>query len=140
MRVSARCDYACKALLELALNWPGKEPLHIHVISKRQDIPMKYLVQILIQLKRQGLVSSIRGKAGGYILAKPPRDITLGRVMRQIGGPLLPVSGSASKNGSVFAAVWDEVEDAMAKILDKITFADISKKVKKQDKALSYHI
>ena len=52
MRVSAKCDYACKALLELALHWPNKEPVQIHEISEKQDIPIKYLVQILIQLKR----------------------------------------------------------------------------------------
>ncbi len=140
MRISARCDYACKALLELALNWPSKEPIHVRVISIKQDIPMKYLVQILIQLKRYGLADSIRGKAGGYILARPPRSISLGEVMRQIGGPLLPVSGSTAKNGSVFAAVWDEVEGAMAEILDKITFEDIAKKVVTLDKAVTYQI
>lgn len=134
MRVSARCDYACKALLELALHWPRKEPLQIHTISTRRRIPMKYLVQILIQLKRIGLVASIRGKVGGYNLKIAPARITLGEVMRCIGGPLLPVATSTKKNESVFTTIWNEVEDAIAKVLDGITFEDIC------NKAIVYHI
>jgi Rrf2 family protein len=140
MRISARCDYACKALLELALHWPSKAPIQVHAISEKQDIPMKYLVQILLQLKRMGLVESIRGKQGGYILAKTPNRISLGEVMREIGGPLLPVVNSAAKVGSVFATIWNEVEEAMAKVLDKITFEDISNKAKGIHGAIIYQI
>lgn len=140
MRVSARCDYACKALLELALHWPYKEPIQIHTISEKQDIPMRYLVQILIQLKQLGLVNSIRGKEGGYVLAKSPTKISLGRLMRQIQGPLLPVANSSKENGSVFATIWGEVEAAMAKVLDKVTFEDVCKKARRLDKAISYQI
>ncbi len=92
MRISARCDYACRALLELALHWPNIEPVQTYTISEKQDIPMKYLVQILIQLKRMGLVESARGKHGGYSLAKPPNKISLGEVIREVGGPLLPMA------------------------------------------------
>lgn len=140
MRISARCDYACRALLELALHWPSKETLHIHTISERQNIPMRYLVQILIQLKRMGLVTSIRGKEGGYNLAEPPDKIRLGQVMRQIGGPLLPLAGSAARKGSVFATIWDEVEGAMSKILDRITFEDIAERAKGKEGAIVYQI
>lgn len=140
MRVSARCDYACKALLELTLHWPSKRPLQIHMISEKQGIPLRYLVQILIQLKRLGLVVSTRGKEGGYILAKPPDSISLGQVMRQMGGPLLPIVNSALKRESVFAAIWSEVERAMADVLDKITFEDILNKAKSKDKAIIYQI
>ena len=112
MRVSAKCDYACKALLELALHWPNKEPVQIHEISEKQDIPIKYLVQILIQLKRIGFVDSIRGKEGGYNLAIAPDRITLGKVMREIGGPLLPMAnhvgahdnGTKSNHGGSFVS------------------------------------
>lgn len=140
MRISARCDYACRALLELALHWPSKKPLQIHTISVRQNIPMKYLVQILIQLKRTGLVASIRGKAGGYNLKIPPAKIALGKAMRRIGGPLLPVANSTTKNESVFATIWDEAEDAIAKVLDKVTFEDICNKVRETDRTIVYHI
>lgn len=140
MRISARCDYACKALLELALHWPSKEPMQIHTISEKQDIPMRYLVHILIQLKRIGLVVSMRGKQGGYNLAKPPHKISLGEVMRNIGGPLLPMANSARKKESVFATIWNEVEGAMAKVLDRITFEDISSKAKGMGGAIIYQI
>ncbi len=140
MRISARCDYACKALLELALHWPNKGSLTIHTISEKQSIPIKYLVHILIQLKRMGLVESLRGKQGGYKLLKPPNKISLGEVIREVGGPLLPVANSATKEESVFSTIWREVEGGMAKVLDKITFEDISNKEKGMKGAIVYQI
>ena len=140
MRISARCDYACKALLELALHWPNKGPLQIHTISARQGMPLRYLVHILIQLKRIGFVSSSRGKSGGYNLIIPPEKITLSEVLRQVGGPFLPRANTAAKKGSVFAGIWQEVEEAMAKVLDSVTFKDIANKAKGARKALIYQI
>ena len=140
MRISARCEYACNAILELSLRWPNREPIQIQTISERQKIPMKYLVQILIQLKRMGFVTSLRGKEGGYVLAKPPNRIRLGEIIRQTGGPLLPIAESGSKKETVFATVWKEVEEAMAKILDKITFEDIANKAKGIEGAVVYQI
>lgn len=140
MQISARCDYACKALLELSSHWPDKEPMHIYKISEKQNIPIRYLVQILIQLKRMGLVESIRGKEGGYKLTKAPKKISLGEVLRQIGGPLLSISNSAAKKESVFATIWEEVEGAMAKVLDKVTFEDIVNKARGIASAISYQI
>ncbi len=140
MRISARCDYACKALLELALHWPNKGSLTIHTISEKQNIPVKYLVHILIQLKRMGLVESLRGKQGGYRLAKPPNKISLGEVIREVGGPLLPVANSVAKEESVFVTIWREVEGAMAKVLDKITFEDISNREQGMKGAIVYQI
>ncbi|MFH1836849.1 MAG: Rrf2 family transcriptional regulator [Candidatus Omnitrophota bacterium] len=140
MRVSARCDYACRALLELSLHWPDKDPLHIHQISKNQEIPERYLVQILIQLKRLGLVSSSRGKEGGYTLAKAPGDIRLGEVMRAIGGDLLPIADSALRNEAVFVSIWKEVEGVMENILGKVSFDDICKKLIQKEKVIMYQI
>ena len=140
MRISARCDYACRALLELALHWPNRQPVQTSAISEKQGIPMKYLVQILIQLKRMGLVESVRGKQGGYYLAKPPDKISLGEVIREVGGPLLPMANSATKKESVFATIWTEVEEAMAKVLDKVTFEDILNKAKGMEGAIVYQI
>src|SRR3989339_160208 len=125
MRISARCDYACRALLELSVHWPNETPLQIQHISQKQNIPIKYLVHILIQLKREGIVSSSRGKDGGYVLAKAPETIKLGQVMRYVGGKLLPIADSAKKKGSAFKGLWDEVEGAMAKIVDNVSFEDI---------------
>lgn len=140
MRISARCDYACKAILELSLHWPSKDPLHIQDISRRQNVPIRYLIQILIQLKRLGLVKSARGKEGGYNLSCRPDKITLSRVIRQTAGPLLPVADSVAKNDSAFSAIWKEVEGVMAEILDKITFEDIINKVKGAQALINYQI
>ena len=139
MRISAQCDYACRALLELALQWPNKDLMQIQAISKRQDIPIKYLVHILIQLKKIGLVTSARGKEGGYSLAKEPKDIALGKVIRQVSGPLLSLPES-TKDKTVFAAIWKDLERTMAKLLDKITFEDILNKAKGTDGTINYHI
>lgn len=140
MRISARCGYACKALLELSLHWPSKVPLQINAISEKQKIPKRYLVQILIQLKRLGLVRSVRGKEGGYSLVSSPNKISLGKVMRQIGGPLLPVANSALEKDLVLATIWNEVEAAMAKVLDKINFEDICIKAKDAKETIIYQI
>jgi len=140
MRISARCDYACRALLELSLHWPDKAPVHIQQISENQEIPERYLVQILIQLKRIGLVTSSRGKDGGYNLAKPPEDIRLGEVMRAISGGLLPIPDSALENGAVFVGIWKEVEGVMEDILDKVSFSDICRKLAQKEKVIMYQI
>ncbi len=140
MRISARCDYACRALLELALNWPTRESLTIHAISEKQKIPTKYLAHILIQLKEMGLIESIRGKQGGYRLVKAPNRISLGEVIRQVGGPLLPVANSVTKEESAFAVIWREVEGAMAEVLDRITFEDISNREKGMKGTVVYQI
>ncbi len=140
MRISAGCDYACRALLELALHWPSKEPVQISTIAKKQDIPIKYLEQILIELKNIDIVESVRGKQGGYRLVKDPRKIRLGDVMRQIGGPLLPVADTAAKRESVFANIWREAEEAVAGVLDKINFEDIANKAKGMEGTVIYQI
>jgi Rrf2 family protein len=101
---------------------------------------MRYLVQILIQLKRAGFVASVRGKEGGYNLRKAPARITLGEVMRQTNGPLLPVAEQSGRKESVFATVWKEVEGAMAKILDKVSFEDIAGKARGIQNAIIYQI
>ncbi len=141
MQISATCDYACRALLELALRRPSREPVRINTIAERQNIPIKYLTQILLQLKRAGLVESVRGKDGGYILAKEPEEISMGEVMREFGGP---VFSAAAKNGgkkeSIFDTIWEEVGYAAAKVLDGVTLEDIAKKAREEEYAITYHI
>ena len=141
MRISARCDYACKALLELSLHWPSKDPLQIHTISEKQAIPMRYLVQILIQLKRMGMVLSVRGKEGGYALLLPPNRISLGEVIRKMEGHILPLADSINKkNGSIFATIWEELEGTIAKVLDRISFEDVCNKERGANRTIIYQI
>ena len=86
MKISAKIDYACRALLELALHWPNSTPMQVAAIAKRQRIPMNFLVHILITLKELGYVDSVRGKNGGYVLVKHPQDVRLSAVIKNFGG------------------------------------------------------
>lgn len=134
MVLSSRGKYATRALLDLSLHYE-EGPVSIQCIAERQNIPLKYLEQILLSLKHHGFVNSRKGPGGGYLLARPPRAITLGAVVRAIEGPLAPIS-CASVSGYAecgcpepetcgLRAVWKEARDALAAIMDGTTFADI---------------
>src|SRR5262245_33053795 len=88
MRISAKAEYACVAMLELALNYRARDtvprPVRIKAIADAQGIPQRFLVQILLQLKTAGLVASVRGAAGGYQLARPPGAISLVEIIGAI--------------------------------------------------------
>ena len=90
MKISAKAEYACLAVLALARQGPESSPLHIREISEAFGIPERYLVQILLQLKGAGLVSSTRGVAGGYRLARAATDISLSEVLVAVDGPDVP--------------------------------------------------
>src|SRR5262245_53536106 len=90
MKISAKTDYACRAILELALHWPNSVPLQISSIAGNRKIPVKFPTQILVTLKQTGLVESIRGQKGGYVLAKAPKDITLREVVANFEKAAVP--------------------------------------------------
>lgn len=140
MRVSAKAEYACRAMLELSRCYNVTEVIQINDIATRQHIPKKYLVQILLQLQRAGLVKSKRGATGGYMLAKAPSEITLGDVMRTTDGKLVAIEsleyrrkrlGDAppTDTQSVLRDVWQDVQEKVSNIVDSITFEDICRKV-----------
>ena len=114
MRISARTEYACIAMFELASQYGSGEPVRIRQIAQRHDVPPRFLVQILLQLKGAGLVASVRGAAGGYQLLCPPDEISLGRVMEAIDG-LLDEEGQTSSASpdspaaKVLLDAWKEV-------------------------------
>lgn len=136
MKVSAKGDYACRALLELALKYDAGQPVQLSEIAQSQEIPDKYLVQILVVLKGAGLVKSKRGAEGGYLLAKPPSAITLGEVVRVIDGPLLTLKCSMENDSETcpripiceFHPIWEEVRGAISDIVDHLTLEDICKR------------
>ena len=144
MRISAKTEYACIAMLELASQYGSGEPVRIRRIAERHDVPPRFLVQILLQLKGAGLVGSVRGAAGGYQLLKPPQEISLGQVMEVI-------DGSSEENGQTSSAspdspavkvllqAWKEVAAVQRKMLDEITLADLLERAKEQDEQM-YHI
>lgn len=129
MKITYKGDYSLKIVLELACSYPDKL-VHIEEISQRQDIPRKFLEQILLNLKRGGFLMSKKGARGGYTLARPPREITLGDVVRYIEGSVYPISCVDCESpshcdelsGCVFAPVWKEVGDSITSIIDGINF------------------
>ncbi len=97
MRISAKAEYACVAMLELAANYMEPQPVRIKAIADAQGIPQRFLVQILLQLKSAGLVASTRGAAGGYQLVRAPDQITLADIINAIDRSPAPRSGTRSR-------------------------------------------
>jgi Rrf2 family protein len=134
MKLSLKGEYALRALLVLGLNF-DKPILSIQAISQEQNIPKRFLEQILNDLKSAGVVQSRRGVAGGYRLAKPPQDITLAAVIRHIEGALAPVScvserfyekcSCPDESRCAIRSVMKEVREAVVKIVEKVTVAEL---------------
>jgi Rrf2 family protein len=126
MKASVKSDYACRAVEALALHYPSTRPLRIDEIAERESIPANYLVQILIELKSKGLIQSRRGKAGGYMLAKPPREITVGDVLRAIQGDILEMPLLVeSRCPEEIKRAWRRIKVAAEGVADEITFETI---------------
>jgi Rrf2 family protein len=119
-------------MLEIALN-EQQEPIAIRTIAERQDISDRYLEQLLIQLKKAGLVKSIRGSQGGYILGRKSRDITVGEIIRALEGPIAPVECISELNPEecdrsgfcVTRGIWTRLRDAISEVLDSYTLWDL---------------
>ena len=146
MKITYKGDYALKAVLELALNY-GNKQLTIHDMASRLNIPIKFLEQVLLDLKKGGFVESRRGKEGGYLLAKSPSQIRLGQVVRFIDGPIEPIAciekgytGCADIHRCVLRKVWDEVDRATSQIIDNVTFEDLVQEIKEKEGAIVYSI
>lgn len=131
MRLSRKGEYALRAMIRLSLNYGGG-PLRISEISNREKIPKKFLEQILLELKKAGLLRSQRGAGGGYSLIRPPAEITFAQVIRIIDGALAPL-GCVSKHAYVSCPderscglyrVMLDVRNATVGILEGATFAD----------------
>ena len=135
MNISAKTEYACIAMLELAANYGSGEPVPIREIAERHGVPARFLVQILLQLKAAGLVASTRGAAGGYHLIRPPEDVSLGQVMDVIGGSFSaansPSASPESPAVKVLMKAWQDVADEVGEMLGRITFAELVDRAKK---------
>jgi Rrf2 family protein len=126
MKASVKSDYACRAMEALALHHPNARPLRIDEIAELESIPANYLVQILIELKSKGLIRSQRGKAGGYVLAKTPREITVGDVLRAIQGDILEMPLlMESRCPEEIKRAWRRIKVAAEAVADEITFETI---------------
>jgi len=134
MFLSAKAEYASLAMLELAVRYGDPRPVRLADLADKHGIPQRFLVQILLQLKGAGLVSSVRGAAGGYQLARPPEEITLADVLGVIDraeGPVAKNNRPTNRDGEVSAlaaslhTVWDSIQASRAKILRQTTLAQL---------------
>ncbi len=141
MNISAKTEYACLAVMELAVNYGSGEPVRVRTIAELHGIPSRFLVQILLQLKGADLVASTRGAAGGYQLARQPSDITLADVMSVIEGTSNEVTLSASSetaNSRVLLAVWNDVGRVQRDMLGSITFAELVERAQSEVENMYY--
>ncbi len=127
MKLSAKTEYACLAMLQLAAEHDSGEPVQIRRIADVHGIPSRFLVQILLQLKGASLVASTRGAAGGYRLARPPREISIAEVIEVMEGEARPQT-NAGKPTPLVAALLHlcrEIGDAQRDRLDDMSLADL---------------
>lgn len=131
MRISIKIDYALRAMAELAAA-PDDRPVKAELIGKRQHIPQKFLLAIMNELRRSHLVRSHRGQEGGYVLARPPSEITLADVMRAVEGPLANVHDISLREidypapASSLKDVWKAVRTSLRSVLEATTVADLA--------------
>lgn len=128
-----------RAMLELALN-SGKGPVPLRDLASRQEISAKYLEQLLIPLKGAGLVKSVRGARGGYMLARDPQIISLYDIVRSLEGPLAPVECVQDPQycdrvgGCTVHLVWGEMGNMLVEFLSNMTLAELVEKQKEKDR------
>jgi Rrf2 family protein len=127
MKLSAKTEYACLAMLQMAQEYNSAEPLQIRRIADEQGIPSRFLVQILLQLKGAGLVASTRGAAGGYRLSRSPEGISLAEVVEVIEGADRPETNAGKRTPLVGAllAICRELSTAQHDRLEETTLADM---------------
>jgi len=142
VRVSAKGEYAIRAMLDLALR-RDERLVPIEDVASRQGIPQRYLEQVLLQLKRAGLLVSKRGSSGGYGLRRAPADIPIGTVLRAVEGTLAgPEATRGRSSPDDLTDLWREVAEAVSGVLDHTTLDDLRRRAEARRSATSpmYHI
>ena len=128
MKLTTRGHYSVKALLDLSLQ-RGYGPVSVKVIATRQDIPAPYLEKLLIEMRRAGLVQSIRGSMGGYKLARSPAQISLGQILEAVGETIEPLPHHAPAQSQtedwVTFTLWQRLHQKLKEALYSITLADL---------------
>jgi Rrf2 family protein len=138
MKITARVEYAVLALFELALNSRERQ-VQAREISERQKIPLRFLEQIMIQLKKAQLVKSVRGAAGGYLLGRSPADITLRDVVEAVEGEITLLDPRLGPD-SIVSVVWREVEQEFLSKLASVSVEDLVERKLKHDDVAFYQI
>ncbi len=138
IKLSTRSRYGLRAMVDIA-QWNDQTPVATHTIAERQGISERYLEQLMIPLKRSGLLKSIRGPQGGYLLGKKPQDITAGDIIRVLEGPIAPAECVSETNPEncersdccVTRIIWTEIRDSITQVLDSYTLADLALEAQK---------
>ncbi|HZT82025.1 MAG TPA: Rrf2 family transcriptional regulator [Gemmataceae bacterium] len=141
MRISAKAEYACVAMLELAASWGEPQPVRVKAIAEAHGIDQRFLVQILLQLKTAGLVASLRGASGGYRLARPPAEISLAHVFNAVAREPTPHPALSTATPAVRAvhSVWDELHAREQRFLHELTLEELVRRLRESHE-LSYQI
>jgi Rrf2 family protein len=140
--LSSRARYATRALLDLSNQYPG-QPTPIQEVAERQKIPLKYLQQIMLELKQAGIVHSRKGPGGGYTLAEPPEKLTLGSVLEAMDGPVVDLScnitakinecGCPDPNSCALRSAFSELAEAMRGVLNETNFGELRDRQREAD-------
>lgn len=126
MKLSVKSDYATRAVLGLARHFPNGSAMRVEDLAAGQNVPANYLVQILIELKAKGIARSVRGKEGGYLLARPPAEISLGDVLRAVHGEVFDTPALSDTNcAPELRAAWQRLKSAVDEAADRITFQQL---------------
>ncbi len=150
MRISTRGEYGVRAMFDLAVHY-GQGPIALKVIAERQAISEHYLEQLMGNLRKAGLVSSVRGAQGGYQLASAPEKIPVGDIIRTLEGPIAPmdcVEEDASAGCRQFErcatrVLWERLRDSMEQVLDTTTLETLIEegmRLRAKDDSFMYHI
>jgi len=143
MRISAKAEYACAAMLHLAAHHGDPSPVRVKTIAEAQGIDDRFLVQILLLLKTAGLVASVRGASGGYNLVRPPDQITLAEIINAIDDstfapPTALAKATRTPVVNVLLDIWQQVMAEQQKLLQSLTLADLLQRT--HEEALVYQI
>lgn len=149
MKVSLRATYGIMAAVDIAMHL-GTAPVQAKSIARRQAIPARFLEQVLHGMKKAGLVSSLRGAQGGYVLSKKPSEVSVVEILEALDGPLLPSSGGSerpqgrrlSKPERLLGKIWEQVYQAERHVLEAISIEELAgqQRVIEQERSLMYHI
>jgi Rrf2 family protein len=135
VKLSVKSDYAARAVLGLARHYPTGQAVRVEDLAAEQNVPPNYLVQILIELKAQGIARSVRGKEGGYLLGRPPGEISLGDVLRSVHGTIFdtPALNDAGCPPELRRA-WQRLQHVVSSTADGITFQKLIEESTEKEK------
>jgi len=145
LKLSTKGEYGLRAIFDLAQRC-GQGPISLKSVAERQEISEHYLEQLIAGLRKAGLVRSVRGAQGGYVLARNPEEVTVGDVIRVLEGPIAPMNcaGDEEKkqcsrfDSCITKVVWEKVRDSINDVLDSITLRDMCEEAEKAKKGKEY--